>query len=56
MWWLYYQGSTDEATYCSFYKVSDATTLSWSTRIKGFIICFCIGVVFSILVSEKEQK
>ncbi|CAH3152522.1 unnamed protein product [Porites lobata] len=30
-------------------EISDATTLSWSTRIKGFIICFCIGVVFSIL-------
>ncbi|KAJ7394301.1 Vesicle transport protein SFT2B [Desmophyllum pertusum] len=30
-------------------EISDATSLSWSTRIKGFIICFCIGVFFSIL-------
>ena len=32
-------------------QISDATTLSWSTRIKGFIICFIIGVSFSFLVS-----
>jgi len=30
-------------------EISDATTLSWSTRIKGFIICFCIGVLLTIL-------
>ncbi|CAH3035186.1 unnamed protein product [Pocillopora meandrina] len=30
-------------------EISDATTLSWSTRIKGFIICFIIGVSFSFL-------
>ena len=34
-----------------FFQISDATTLSWSTRIKGFIICFVIGVSFSVLVS-----
>lgn len=30
-------------------QVSDATTLSWSTRIKGFVICFAIGCVLSIM-------
>jgi len=30
-------------------EISDATRLSWSTRIKGFIVCFCLGVFFSIL-------
>ncbi|XP_068755199.1 vesicle transport protein SFT2B-like [Montipora capricornis] len=30
-------------------EISDATTLSWSTRIKGFIACFCIGVLFSLV-------
>ncbi len=34
-----------------FLQISDATTLSWSTRIKGFIICFIIGILLSILVS-----
>eukprot|EP00794_Sanderia_malayensis_P000518 gene518-1167_t len=30
-------------------EISDATTLSWSTRIKGFAICFCCGVLCSLL-------
>lgn len=29
--------------------VLDAATLSWSTRIKGFIICFVIGILLSLL-------
>lgn len=32
-------------------QVSDASTLSWSTRLKGFIICFAIGVICSLLGS-----
>uniref|UniRef100_A0A0B6ZHB4 Vesicle transport protein n=1 Tax=Arion vulgaris TaxID=1028688 RepID=A0A0B6ZHB4_9EUPU len=32
-------------------QISDASTLSWSTRIKGFLICFVLGVVLSILGS-----
>ncbi|XP_060090596.1 vesicle transport protein SFT2B [Heteronotia binoei] len=30
-------------------EVVDASSLSWSTRIKGFIACFAIGVLCSIL-------
>ncbi|XP_031571034.1 vesicle transport protein SFT2B-like [Actinia tenebrosa] len=30
-------------------EINDATTLSWSTRIKGFIICFIIGVCCSVM-------
>ncbi|XP_046847770.1 vesicle transport protein SFT2B-like [Xenia sp. Carnegie-2017] len=30
-------------------EISDATTLSWSTRIKGFIICFLLGIGFTLL-------
>ncbi|EDO38593.1 predicted protein [Nematostella vectensis] len=30
-------------------EISDATSLSWSTRIKGFAICFIVGCSFSIL-------
>ncbi|XP_041353826.1 vesicle transport protein SFT2B-like [Gigantopelta aegis] len=30
-------------------QFSDATTLSWSTRIKGFIVCFALGIVLSTL-------
>ncbi|XP_059166364.1 vesicle transport protein SFT2B-like isoform X2 [Physella acuta] len=32
-------------------QISDASTLSWSTRIKGFIICFALGATLSILGS-----
>lgn len=32
-------------------EVMDATTLSWSTRIKGFIVCFVLGIVLSLLGS-----
>ncbi|CAI9726730.1 transport SFT2B-like [Octopus vulgaris] len=31
--------------------ISDASTLSWSTRIKGFAICFLLGIGFSVLGS-----
>lgn len=30
-------------------QISDASSLSWSTRLKGFIICFVIGFVSSLL-------
>lgn len=33
-------------------KVLDASTLSFSTRLKWFAICFVGGIFFSILVSE----
>ncbi|CAG2100901.1 unnamed protein product, partial [Medioppia subpectinata] len=32
-------------------QISSATSLSWSTRIQGFAICFVLGFVFSILGS-----
>ncbi|XP_005109483.1 vesicle transport protein SFT2B [Aplysia californica] len=32
-------------------QISDATSLSWSTRIKGFLICFILGAGLSILGS-----
>ncbi|XP_015590277.1 vesicle transport protein SFT2A isoform X2 [Cephus cinctus] len=32
-------------------QVMDSSTLSWSTRIKGFAICFVIGILLSILGS-----
>lgn len=32
-------------------QVVDASTLSWSTRIRGFVICFVLGFLFSILGS-----
>lgn len=30
-------------------QISDSSTLSWSTRLKGFIICFVVGVLCSLL-------
>ncbi|XP_031826974.1 vesicle transport protein SFT2A isoform X2 [Nomia melanderi] len=32
-------------------QVMDQSTLSWSTRIKGFAICFIVGILCSILGS-----
>ncbi|XP_053200516.1 vesicle transport protein SFT2B-like [Panonychus citri] len=32
-------------------QLGEATSLSWSTRIQGFIICFILGFVFSIIGS-----
>ncbi|EDX11261.1 vesicle transport protein SFT2A [Drosophila simulans] len=32
-------------------QINDMSTLSWSTRIKGFIICFALGILLSILGS-----
>ncbi|XP_067141106.1 vesicle transport protein SFT2A [Centruroides vittatus] len=32
-------------------QIRDSSTLSWSTRIKGFVICFVLGFVFSLLGS-----
>ncbi|XP_011303518.1 vesicle transport protein SFT2A [Fopius arisanus] len=32
-------------------QVMDETTLSWSTRIKGFAICFIVGILLSFLGS-----
>ncbi|KAF4533430.1 hypothetical protein B566_EDAN001155 [Ephemera danica] len=32
-------------------QVMDASTLSWSTRIKGFVICFVFGLLLTLLGS-----
>ncbi|KAF5295176.1 hypothetical protein FQR65_LT10564 [Abscondita terminalis] len=32
-------------------QFNESTTLSWSTRIKGFLICFIIGILLSLLGS-----
>ncbi|XP_046990566.1 vesicle transport protein SFT2B [Schistocerca americana] len=32
-------------------QLMESTTLSWSTRLKGFIVCFLIGILCSILGS-----
>ncbi|CAH1959300.1 unnamed protein product [Acanthoscelides obtectus] len=32
-------------------ELDDASTLSWSTRIRGFLICFIIGILLSFLGS-----
>jgi len=39
--------STEEQGFAS--QILDSTTLSWGTRIKGFLICFVLGFVLSIL-------
>lgn len=31
-------------------QVVEASSLSWGTRIKGFIACFAIGILCSLLV------
>lgn len=40
------------ANFVQYYaQLNEASTLSWSTRIKGFVICFVIGILLSILGS-----
>jgi len=34
-----------------FHEIIDASSLSWSTRIKGFIACFVAGILISLLGS-----
>jgi len=34
-------------------QISDASTLSWETRLKGFVICFAIGCIASLLVNSQ---
>lgn len=31
-------------------QVVESSSLSWSTRIKGFIVCFALGILCSLLV------
>lgn len=38
-----------------FFQVIDATSLSWGTRVKGFVACFAIGCLCSILVRSFRQ-
>lgn len=41
------RSSDEESGFASQFR--DATTLGWTTRIKGFAICFGLGFLFSIL-------
>ena len=34
------------------FQLDCCKSMSWATRIKGFIICLAIGIVLSILVSS----
>lgn len=33
------------------FQLDDASTFSWSTRLKGFLACFIVGILFSFLGS-----
>nr|XP_006825461.1 PREDICTED: vesicle transport protein SFT2B-like [Saccoglossus kowalevskii] len=39
----------DEGDQSLYTQFSEATTLSWSTRLKGFVICFVLGMVLSFI-------
>uniref|UniRef100_A0A8C4WZE3 Vesicle transport protein n=1 Tax=Eptatretus burgeri TaxID=7764 RepID=A0A8C4WZE3_EPTBU len=41
------QEEDSESTFMT--QISDASTLSWSTRVKGFAACFAFGILCSIL-------
>uniref|UniRef100_A0A8C6WQV4 Uncharacterized protein n=1 Tax=Neogobius melanostomus TaxID=47308 RepID=A0A8C6WQV4_9GOBI len=34
------------------YTVNEASSLSWTTRLQGFVVCFIIGVGCTILVKN----
>ncbi|ELU12694.1 hypothetical protein CAPTEDRAFT_208465 [Capitella teleta] len=42
-------GNDDDEEQGIVTQISDGSTLSWSTRIKGFVICFAIGIICSVL-------
>lgn len=43
----------DDSIKCVLMQVvNEASTLSWATRLRGFIICFVIGGVCTILVRK----
>lgn len=44
-------GREDEEQTGIMGQVNEATTLDWSTRIKGFAFCFILGILFTILAS-----
>lgn len=44
-------GNEEEEDKSIVTQISDASTLSWSTRIKLFAVCFLLGVTLSILGS-----
>ncbi|CAD7005450.1 vesicle transport protein SFT2B [Ceratitis capitata] len=43
--------STPEEESSIITQINEMSTLSWSTRIKGFCICFVLGIVLSFLGS-----
>uniref|UniRef100_A0A8B9GP44 Uncharacterized protein n=1 Tax=Amazona collaria TaxID=241587 RepID=A0A8B9GP44_9PSIT len=42
--------------FLSLIKVLDASTLSFSTRVRWFAICFVAGFICSFLVSKRMEK
>ncbi|CAG5125870.1 unnamed protein product [Candidula unifasciata] len=46
-----FSGDSEQENKTIVTQISDATTLSWSTRIKGFLVCFVLGAGLSILGS-----
>lgn len=46
-----FSGEEDDEEQGIVTQIADATSLSWSTRIKGFVICFVIGILLSLLGS-----
>lgn len=44
-------GREDEEQTGIMGSINEATTLDWSTRIKGFAFCFVLGILFTILAS-----
>ncbi|KAF6208248.1 hypothetical protein GE061_016700 [Apolygus lucorum] len=41
----------DDDSTTGIFPNMDATTLSWETRIKGFILCFVVGIIISLFGS-----
>lgn len=35
----------------NIFQINEASTLSWSTRIKGFAVCFVVGILLTLLGS-----
>jgi len=44
-------GDEEEEDESGFSRVMDQSTLSWGTRVKGFIACFVLGIILSVIGS-----
>lgn len=49
--YLFWKTYIKTQTVKNYFQINEGATFSWSTRIKGFLVCFIIGILLSFLGS-----